>query len=208
MTFCNEVQFPGQGERVQPVITLEVALKLIMWRPGDMAKDYRSRACGILARYLGGDSTLVGEIEANAKSSAPLNVLAWEALQTQRQELEVREIKRIELRERIARIEMLEAEVKRKRVETHRVQEEELGEGQAPDQGLSPARPAARQPDELPAKTTVNCAQLGEGQAPDPGLPPARPTARQPDELPARKTVNGEGQARDQGLPPAARQPD
>ena len=45
--------------------------------------------------------------------------------QTQQQELEVREIKRIEHRERIARVEMLEAEVKRKRVETHRMQKEE-----------------------------------------------------------------------------------
>ena len=51
-------------------------------------------------------------------------------------------------------------------------------------------QPAARQPDELPAKTTVNSAQLGEGQAPDQGLPPARPAARQPDELPARTAVN------------------
>ena len=125
VTFCHEVQFPGQGETKGPVITLEGALKLIMWLPGDMAKDYRSRACCTLKRYLGGDSTLVGEIEAKAESSAPLNVLAREALQTQQQELEVREIKRIELRERIARVEMLEAEVKRKRVETHRMQKEE-----------------------------------------------------------------------------------
>ena len=51
---------------MQPVITLEGALKLIMLLPGDMAKDYRSRAWGILTRFLGGDSTLVEEIEANA----------------------------------------------------------------------------------------------------------------------------------------------
>ena len=60
----------------QPVITLEGALKLITWLPGDMAKDYRSKACSILTCYLGGDSSLVEEIEANAASSAPLNVLA------------------------------------------------------------------------------------------------------------------------------------
>ena len=120
---CN-FQFPGQGQRVQPVITLEGALKLIMWLPGDMAKDYRSKACGILTRFLGGDSSLVEEIEANAASSAPLNVLAREALQTQQEELEAREVKRIELRERIARVEMLEAEVKHKQVETQHKQVE------------------------------------------------------------------------------------
>ena len=112
-------------QRVQPVITLEGALKVITWLPGTMAKDYRSKACGILTRYLGGDSSLVEEIEANAASSAPLNVLAREALQAQQGELEAREIKPIELGERIARVEMLEVEVKHKRVETQRMQKEE-----------------------------------------------------------------------------------
>ena len=74
--FLRDFQFPGQGQRVQPVITLKGALKLIMWLPGDMAKDYRSQACSILIRFLGGDLSLVEEIEANAASSAPLNVLA------------------------------------------------------------------------------------------------------------------------------------
>ena len=80
------------------------------------------------------------------------HALAREALaQSQQQEIEIKEIKRIKLRERIARMELLEAEVKRKRGGDHRMQEEELGEGQAPDQGLPPARAASRQPDELPA---------------------------------------------------------
>ena len=54
------------------MITLEGALKLITWLPGNMAKDYRSKACGILTRYLSGDLTLVEEIKANAASDAPL----------------------------------------------------------------------------------------------------------------------------------------
>ena len=90
-------RFPGKGQLVQPVITLEVALKLIMSLPGDMAKDYRSKAHCILMRYLGSYSTLVEEIEANAASNAPLNVLAREAKQTQLQELELKEMKPIEL---------------------------------------------------------------------------------------------------------------
>ena len=124
--FILNFQFPGQGQRMQPVITLEGALKLIMWLPGEMAKDYRSRACGILTRFLGGDSTLVEEIEANAASDAPIHVLAREALAlTPQQELEARELKRLELRERIARVETLEVEVKHKRVQTQRMQKEE-----------------------------------------------------------------------------------
>ena len=81
--------------------------------------------CGILTRYLGGYSTLVEEIEANTASDAPLNTLAREALaQTQQQELELKEMKRIEFRQRIVWMELLEAEVKRNRVETHHMQKE------------------------------------------------------------------------------------
>ena len=32
-TFCRQFQFPGRGQSEQPVITLEGALKLIMWLP-------------------------------------------------------------------------------------------------------------------------------------------------------------------------------
>ena len=38
-TFCGTFQFPGQGQQVQPVITLKGALKLIEWLPGENAKD-------------------------------------------------------------------------------------------------------------------------------------------------------------------------
>ena len=44
-------QFPGQGQREQPVITLEGAVKLIMWLPGKVAKGVRARAADILVRY-------------------------------------------------------------------------------------------------------------------------------------------------------------
>ena len=55
---------------------MRCALKLIMWLPVNMAKDYCSKACCILTRYLGGYSTLVQDIEANSEFDAPLNVLA------------------------------------------------------------------------------------------------------------------------------------
>ena len=85
-SFKNEVnqsvvyfQFPGRGQSVQPVITFEGALKLVMWLPGDGAKDYRSAFCDILKRYYAGDPTLVPEIHANAASEAPLHKMAQEA---------------------------------------------------------------------------------------------------------------------------------
>ena len=44
-------QFPGQGQKKQPVITLKGAAKLIMWLPGKVAKAVRSRAVDILVQY-------------------------------------------------------------------------------------------------------------------------------------------------------------
>ena len=43
-------QFPGRGQSPQPVITLPGALKLVMWLPGTMAREYRTKACEIPTR--------------------------------------------------------------------------------------------------------------------------------------------------------------
>ena len=64
--FVENFQFPGRGQSEQPVITLQGALKLIMWLPGNIAKDFRSKACDILTRYLAGDASLHSEVAHNA----------------------------------------------------------------------------------------------------------------------------------------------
>ena len=76
---CTNFKFPGQGQSVQPVITLEGALKLIMWLPGNGAKDMRIQFSDIIKRYLAGDASMVGEIQANAASDAPIHAMAREA---------------------------------------------------------------------------------------------------------------------------------
>ena len=78
--FLREFQFKGRGEMLRPVITLQGALKLIMWLPGNMAKDFRSQACDILTRYLAGDQTMHDELNFNATSTAPLNEFARASL--------------------------------------------------------------------------------------------------------------------------------
>lgn len=78
--FVGNFQFPGRGQSPQPVITLPGALKLIMWLPGNMAKEFRSKACEILTRYLAGDASLVAEIKSNALSNAPVNEMARASL--------------------------------------------------------------------------------------------------------------------------------
>ena len=97
--FIRTFQFPGRGQTPQPVITLPGALKLIMWLPGNMAKEFRSKACDILTRYLAGDASLVHEIEANAASRASVNVLARQSLKRSADELEIQE-RKLALRER------------------------------------------------------------------------------------------------------------
>ena len=73
---CTSYKFQGRGQSSQPVITFDGALELIMLLPGSGAKDYRSKACSILKRYLAGDASLVAEIAANAESNESINVLA------------------------------------------------------------------------------------------------------------------------------------
>ena len=54
-------------------------MKLVMWLPGEAAKDNRSKISETITRHLAGDQTLHAEINKNASSSSPLNVLARES---------------------------------------------------------------------------------------------------------------------------------
>jgi len=73
-------QFPGQGKKLEPVITFKGALELIMWVGGKHAKKYRSKMASILIKYYAGDGTLNEQIQANAQSSAPVAQMARAAL--------------------------------------------------------------------------------------------------------------------------------
>jgi len=77
-------QFPGQGQKLQEVITLKGALKMVEWIPGDTAKVYRGKVSEILMRYLAGDASMHEELEANAASTSPINVLAREEVGSKR----------------------------------------------------------------------------------------------------------------------------
>ena len=79
-TFCSQYKFKGRGQREQPVIQFQGALKLMMWLPGEQAKKFRSKAAEILTRYYAGDKTLLNDVWANAQSKQPINEAAREAL--------------------------------------------------------------------------------------------------------------------------------
>ena len=79
-TSCSQYKFKGRGQREQPVIQFQGALKLMMWLPGEQAKKFRSKAAEILTRYYAGDKTLLNDVWANAQSKQPINEAAREAL--------------------------------------------------------------------------------------------------------------------------------
>ena len=76
LTFVTNHKFPGPGQKEQPVITFQGAMKLLMILPGEKAKKHRSAMAGILHRYYAGDGSLVEEIEVNATSTNALAQLA------------------------------------------------------------------------------------------------------------------------------------
>ena len=77
---CCIHNFGGGDSDNTPVITLQGALKLINWLPGETVKVYRGKVIDLLQRYLAGDSSMHAEIEANATSTAAINNLARESL--------------------------------------------------------------------------------------------------------------------------------
>lgn len=124
-------QFPGQGNKPEPVITFKGALKLVMMVSGAKAALYRSAMVKILTRYYAGDGTLLEEVEANAQSSAPVQQMARAALAekepvvhnevvlTNKRKLEELEIAKLE-----AEIEARQAETKAKLAESEARQAE------------------------------------------------------------------------------------
>jgi len=72
----SERKFPGKGNAHTKVVSFHNAIELIMVLPGKIAKETRSKFADIIRRYLGGDKTLITEIEANAASDSPIAQLA------------------------------------------------------------------------------------------------------------------------------------
>ena len=79
-SYCVNLKFKGPGQKEQPVIQFQGAVKLLMWLPGENAKAFRSKAAEILTRYYAGDKTLLKDVWANAQSASPINEAARAAL--------------------------------------------------------------------------------------------------------------------------------
>ena len=78
--FLVNFQFPGKGNKIEPVITFQGVLKLVMLVSGQKAALYRSAMVKILQKYYAGDSSLLEEVEANAQSAGPIQQMARASL--------------------------------------------------------------------------------------------------------------------------------
>lgn len=67
---------PGKGNANIKLVSFQNAIELIMVLPGKIAKETRCKFADIIRRYLGGDKSLIAEINANAASDSPIAQLA------------------------------------------------------------------------------------------------------------------------------------
>lgn len=69
-TACVDFKFPGQGQRPTPVTDARGMVMIINMLPGPRAAQFRVSTAELLVRYLGGDKTLIEEINSNAELQA------------------------------------------------------------------------------------------------------------------------------------------
>jgi hypothetical protein len=63
---CDTFKFPGQGQNFTPVTDARGFVMIVNILPGHRAAQFRSASADIVVRFLGGDMTLVEEIQRNA----------------------------------------------------------------------------------------------------------------------------------------------
>ena len=75
-----ERNLPENGGKNTKLVLFDHSLELVMVLPGETAKNVRVQVCDLLKRFFAGDQTLHAQIDANATSTAPINVLARAAM--------------------------------------------------------------------------------------------------------------------------------
>jgi len=93
--------FLCRGGAKTKFLTFQHAIELVMVLPGRLAKETRTGFANIIRRYMAGDASLVGEIQANAQSNAPVAQLARASLEAEdpvsienkKRELELTDVK-------------------------------------------------------------------------------------------------------------------
>ena len=112
--------FPGKGNANIKLVSFKDALQLVMVLPGKIARETRSRFASIIERYMAGDMSLIKEVEANAKSDAPIAQMARASLAAERAEEAVLDEESLMHKRRLEtlEIETLEYELSSKKQQT------------------------------------------------------------------------------------------
>ena len=69
---CPNFKFTGRGQRLTPVTDARGVVTIINLLPGRAAAAFRAISADVLVRFMGGDLTLIAEIERNAEAQAQL----------------------------------------------------------------------------------------------------------------------------------------
>jgi len=113
-------QISKTGGHPTKLVSFQDALELVMVLPGKVAKETRTKFADIIKRYMGGDSSMVTELEANAKSTSPLAQMArGDNTGLEIQESHKRKLEELEIAERIEQLE---------RIKTDRIKQTKLFE--------------------------------------------------------------------------------
>ena len=71
-TRCGNLQFPGSGQKPTPVTDARGVVIILNLLPGHRAALFRANFADIIVRYMGGDQTLIAEIQRNAEAQKQL----------------------------------------------------------------------------------------------------------------------------------------
>ena len=67
-----DFKFPGRGQRLTPVTGARGLVMIMNLLPGQQAAQFRLKAADVMVRYLGGDQSLIAEIQRNAAAQDAL----------------------------------------------------------------------------------------------------------------------------------------
>lgn len=67
VTLCNNFKFPGQGQRLTPVTCARGVVSIINLLPGPKAAQFRAASADLMVRFMGGDESLITQIQRNAE---------------------------------------------------------------------------------------------------------------------------------------------
>ena len=87
LSLCENMIFPGSGQRGTPTMTASGLIRLLQVLGGKISRAFRDETLHILERYLDGDTSLCKEIEANLAMGKPKSYAKFTQQVLERQQI-------------------------------------------------------------------------------------------------------------------------